>query len=175
MPAMKQVTIYTDGACSGNPGPGGWGAVLIYDPQDEEASQPSKARRAAAGGAKRQMGYGGQGPHIKELSGGESGTTNNRMEMMGAIEALRALKSPCRVVLYTDSSYVQKGMTEWLPGWRARGWKTADKKPVKNADLWQILATEAARHQVEWKWVKGHNGDPMNELADRLATGAIPK
>jgi len=97
------------------------------------------------------------------------------MEMMGAIEALRALKSPCRVVLYTDSSYVQKGMTEWLPGWRARGWKTADKKPVKNADLWQILATEAARHQVEWKWVKGHNGDPMNELADRLATGAIPK
>ena len=124
----KQVKIYTDGACSGNPGPGGWGAILVY------------------------------GDVEKEMSGAESDTTNNRMEMMAAIAALEALKSPCSIDVYTDSTYVQKGITEWISGWKARGWKTADKKPVKNSDLWQRLELAASHHQVRWHWVRGHNG-----------------
>lgn len=143
MSAKKQVTIYTDGACSGNPGPGGWGAILTY------------------------------GTVEKELSGAEEQTTNNRMEMMAVISALEALKGACAVGLYTDSKYVCQGMTEWLPGWKARGWKTADKKPVKNADLWQRLEEAVNRHDVSWHWVKGHAGDPMNERADALARNAI--
>ncbi len=138
----RPVVIHTDGACSGNPGPGGWGAVLA------------------------------SGPHEKELSGGTPETTNNRMELTAVIEALRALKRPCQVVIHTDSEYVMKGLTEWLPGWKARGWKTAAKKPVKNADLWQTLEQEAARHQVTWEWVRGHSGDPGNERADALARAA---
>ena len=136
---MKAVEAFTDGACRGNPGPGGWGVVL------------------RAGG------------RVKELSGGEPMTTNNRMELTAAIEALTALKEPCRVALYTDSKYVRSGITEWLPAWRARGWRTADKKPVKNRDLWQVLADAAARHEVAWHWVKGHSGHPENERADELA------
>ena len=139
----KRVEIFTDGACSGNPGPGGWGAIL----------------RA--------------GTHEKELSGAESETTNNRMELMAAIEALGALKRPCEVDLYTDSVYVRSGMTEWLQGWKARGWKTAAKKPVKNADLWQALDEVAAKHKVSWHWIKGHAGHPENERADELARLAI--
>ena len=141
----KQVQIYTDGACSGNPGPGGWGAILVF------------------------------GDKEKELSGGEADTTNNRMEMMAAIEALGALKTSCKVDLYTDSTYVQKGMLEWLSGWKARGWKTADKKPVKNADLWQMLEQAALRHEVKWHWVRGHDGHEYNERADALAVAAIAK
>lgn len=140
---MKQVTIYTDGACRGNPGPGGWGAVLEY-----------QSRR-------------------KELKGAETQTTNNRMEMMAAIQALQALRQPCQVLLYTDSTYLRKGITEWLPNWKRRNWRTADKKPVKNADLWQQLEAEAQRHHVDWRWVKGHSGDPGNEAADRLANEGI--
>lgn len=140
---MRDVVIHTDGACKGNPGPGGWGALLV------------------------------SGAHEKELFGGEAHTTNNRMEMMAVIEALGALKGPCRVVLYTDSSYVQKGITEWISGWKARGWRTADKKPVKNEDLWRLLDTAAARHRVEWRWVKGHAGDPSNERADALANRGV--
>jgi ribonuclease HI len=140
---MKHVVVYTDGACSGNPGPGGWGAILIY------------------------------GEKEKTLSGFEANTTNNRMEMMAAIAALEALRQPCQVELYTDSTYVMKGMSEWLPGWKARGWKTADKKPVKNAELWQRLEAAAEMHKVHWKWVKGHNGHVMNERADELARRAI--
>jgi ribonuclease HI len=136
---VKAVEAFTDGACRGNPGPGGWGVVL----------------RA--------------GEHVKELSGGEPLTTNNRMELKAAIEALTALKQPCRVDLFTDSVYVRSGITEWLPAWRARGWKTADKKPVKNQDLWQALAAQAERHSVAWHWVKGHSGHPENERADELA------
>ena len=136
---MKVVEAFTDGACRGNPGPGGWGVVL------------------RAGG------------RVKELSGGEPMTTNNRMELKAAIEALSALKEPCRVALYTDSTYVRSGITEWLPVWRARGWRTADKKPVKNQDLWQALAEITARHEVAWHWVKGHSGHPENERADELA------
>jgi ribonuclease HI len=139
----KTVEIYTDGACSGNPGPGGWGALLRY------------------------------GDTEKELSGGESATTNNRMELMGAIMALEALKKPSRVRLHTDSQYVQKGVTEWLEGWVRRGWKTADKKPVKNADLWQRLQKAMQPHQVEFIWVRGHNGHIDNERVDRLAVEAI--
>lgn len=139
----KHVNIYTDGACSGNPGPGGWGAILVY------------------------------GEVEKEITGAENPTTNNRMEMMAAIAALEALKSPCRIDLYTDSTYVQKGITEWLRGWKARGWKTADKKPVKNADLWHRLDEAAARHDVSWHWVRGHNGHDYNERADKLAVAAI--
>ncbi|MGF1607123.1 MAG: ribonuclease HI [Rhodothalassiaceae bacterium] len=139
MPADKRVEIFTDGACSGNPGPGGWGAVLRY------------------------------GTVEKELKGGAKHTTNNRMELTAAIEALRALKRPSQVVLTTDSQYVQKGISEWLPGWKARGWKTAAKKPVKNQDLWQALDEQIARHQVRWAWVKGHAGHPENERADGLA------
>ena len=141
----KQVQIYTDGACSGNPGPGGWGAILVH------------------------------GDVEKELSGGEDNTTNNRMEMMAAIAGLEALKQPCRVDVYTDSTYVQKGMLEWLPGWKARGWKTADKKPVKNADLWQRLEAAATRHKVQWHWVRGHNGHAYNERADQLAVAAVKR
>lgn len=140
---MREVIIHTDGACKGNPGPGGWGALLV------------------------------SGPHEKELFGGVAHTTNNRMEMMAVIEALGALKGPCRVVLYTDSSYVQKGITEWISGWKARGWRTADKKPVKNEDLWRLLDAAAARHRIEWRWVKGHAGDPGNERADALANRGV--
>ncbi|MBV8549039.1 MAG: ribonuclease HI [Alphaproteobacteria bacterium] len=141
----KLVEIYTDGACSGNPGPGGWGALLRCDGTE------------------------------KELSGGERDTTNNRMELMAAIMALEALTRPAQVQLYTDSQYVQQGMTSWIAGWQKRGWKTADKKPVKNADLWQRLAQAAARHRVEWKWVRGHDGHPDNERVDRLAVAAVPR
>ena len=143
--AMKQVTLYTDGACSGNPGPGGWGAILLH------------------------------GDHEKELSGGEKETTNNRMEMTAVIEGLRALKSACKVDIYTDSTYVKDGMTSWLAGWKARGWKTAAKKPVKNQDLWMAMDEQVQRHQVSWHWVKGHSGDPMNERADALAVAAVPR
>lgn len=140
---MKRVTIHTDGACKGNPGPGGWGVLL-----------DCAGRR-------------------KELKGGEAQTTNNRMELMAAIVALETLKQACAVTLHTDSTYVMKGLNEWLPGWKARGWKTADKKPVKNQDLWERLERAAARHQMEWHWVKGHAGDPGNERADQLANEGI--
>jgi ribonuclease HI len=134
-----QVVIYTDGACKGNPGPGGWGAWLV------------------------------SGSHEKELFGGERSTTNNRMELTAVIEALASLKRGCDVTIYTDSEYVRKGITEWLPAWKARGWKTADRKPVKNVELWQRLEALAALHRVHWRWVKGHAGDPGNERADALA------
>lgn len=140
---MKEVLIYTDGACRGNPGPGGWGALLRY------------------------------GDHEKTLYGGESDTTNNRMELTAAIEALAALKQPCKVSLTTDSQYVRQGIMSWMANWKKRGWKTADKKPVKNIDLWQKLEREVARHDVEWHWVKGHSGHPENELADQLANRGI--
>ncbi|HYG25530.1 MAG TPA: ribonuclease HI [Caulobacteraceae bacterium] len=139
-----KVTIFTDGACSGNPGPGGWGAVLI-----------------AANGTE------------KELCGGERATTNNRMELMAAIQALEALKKPCRVELHTDSQYVMKGITEWVHGWKQRGWKTAAKDPVKNEDLWRRLDEARLRHQVDWRWVKGHAGHELNERADELARRGI--
>jgi len=138
------VEIFTDGACRGNPGPGGWGAILRY------------------------------GEVEKELSGGEPATTNNRMEMTAAIAGLEALKRPCRVRLYTDSQYLRDGIMQWLAGWKARGWRTADKKPVKNVDLWQRLDAAAAPHQVEWLWVRGHAGHPENERADALARAAVP-
>ena len=141
--AHTVVTIHTDGACKGNPGPGGWGALLV------------------------------SGGHEKELFGGARDTTNNRMELTAVIEALGALKKPCEVVLYTDSSYVQKGITEWIHAWKARGWKTADKKPVKNDDLWRALDAAAARHRISWRWVKGHAGDPGNERADALANRGV--
>ncbi|MEW6098781.1 MAG: ribonuclease HI [Pseudomonadota bacterium] len=134
-----KVVIYTDGACKGNPGPGGWGVVLR------------------------------SGAHEKELFGGERSTTNNRMELTAVIEALASLKRSCDVAIYTDSEYVRKGITEWIHGWKQRGWKTADRKPVKNAELWQRLEALAALHRVEWHWVRGHNGDPGNERADELA------
>ncbi|PKL96066.1 MAG: ribonuclease HI [Gammaproteobacteria bacterium HGW-Gammaproteobacteria-8] len=139
---MTDVRIWTDGACSGNPGPGGWGAVLRWNGTE------------------------------KELSGGEPDTTNNRMELMAAIRALEALKRPCRVELTTDSNYVRQGMTEWLPRWQANGWKTAARKPVKNDDLWRRLVQASAGHEIRWCWVKGHSGHPENERADRLATAA---
>ena len=141
-PTMTKVEIFTDGACKGNPGPGGWGAVIRM------------------------------GAHEKELSGGESPTTNNRMEMTAAIEALNALTRPCAVTLYTDSKYVMDGLTKWVKGWQRNGWKTADKKPVKNAELWQALLEAARPHRVDWKWVKGHAGHPENERADKLASDA---
>ena len=140
---MQEVTIYTDGACRGNPGPGGWGALLIY------------------------------GDHEKELYGGEAITTNNRMELLAAIEALRAMKKSCRIQLYTDSTYVRNGIQQWLEKWKANNWKTAGKKSVKNQDLWQSLDDESRRHDVRWHWVKGHAGDPGNERADQLANRAI--
>ena len=135
----QKVLMWTDGACSGNPGPGGWGVLLRY------------------------------GVHEKELYGGESATTNNRMEMMAVIQGLSALKNRCEVLIHTDSKYVLQGMTEWLAGWRKKGWKTAAGKPVKNVDLWQSLDAEASKHSVEWQWVKGHAGIPENERADELA------
>lgn len=134
-----EVVIYTDGACRGNPGPGGWGAVLLF------------------------------GEAEKELWGGELATTNNRMELTAAIEALNALKRPCRVELHTDSQYVKNGISEWIRNWKARGWKTADRKPVKNDDLWKALDEARLRHEVRWKWVKGHAGHALNERADALA------
>lgn len=136
------IKIWTDGACLGNPGPGGWGAVLRWN------------------------------GHEKTLSGAEAATTNNRMELMAAIEALEALKRPSSVVLTTDSQYVRKGMLEWLANWKRNGWKTAAKKPVKNVELWQRLDAAVARHQVRWEWVKGHSGHPENERADQLASDA---
>ena len=136
---MKQVRAFTDGACSGNPGPGGWGAVLQF------------------------------GDHERELRGGAADTTNNRMELTAAIETLRALSEPCRVSLTTDSTYVKDGITQWLANWKRNGWKTAAKKPVKNQDLWQALDHESSRHEIDWCWVKGHSGHPENERADRLA------
>jgi ribonuclease HI len=139
------VIIATDGACSGNPGPGGWGAILRH------------------------------GEKERELSGAERNTTNNRMELMAAIQALSALKKPCRVTLSTDSEYVRLGITQWIHSWEARGWRTADKKPVKNADLWQALQAAEARHDVTWEWVKGHAGHPDNERADALARAAISR
>ena len=142
---MKRVEIFTDGACSGNPGPGGWGAVLR------------------------------SGAHEKELCGGESDTTNNRMELTAAIEALEALTEPCQVTLTTDSTYVRDGITRWLANWKQNGWRTSAKKPVKNQELWQKLDSQALRHDVTWKWVKGHSGHPENERADALAVSGIPK
>ncbi|MDZ7753079.1 MAG: ribonuclease HI [Gammaproteobacteria bacterium] len=137
--ADEAVELYTDGACSGNPGPGGWGVLMRYD------------------------------GHERTLSGGEAATTNNRMELMAAIQGLEALKRPCTVRLYTDSQYVQKGISEWLANWKARGWRTAAKKPVKNEDLWRRLDAATARHAVSWHWVRGHAGHPENERADALA------
>ena len=142
MSELPQVEIFTDGACKGNPGPGGWGALLRM------------------------------GAHEKELSGGELATTNNRMELTAAIEGLRALTRPCRVTLYTDSRYVMDGLTKWIHGWQKNGWKTADKKPVKNADLWQALLEAARPHRIDWRWVKGHAGHPENERVDKLASDA---
>jgi ribonuclease HI len=136
---VRRVSIWTDGACSGNPGPGGWGAILRFGEQE------------------------------KELCGGEALTTNNRMELIAAIMALEALTRPCAVDLYTDSQYLRSGVTSWIAGWKARGWRTADKKPVKNVDLWQRLEAANARHDVDWHWVKGHAGHEMNERADLLA------
>jgi len=140
---MKRVIVYTDGACSGNPGPGGWGAIMMYNDTR------------------------------KDLSGGERLTTNNRMEMMAAIAGLEALKRPCRVRLYSDSQYLRDGITKWINGWKQRKWLTADKQPVKNVDLWQRLDAVAARHDVSWIWVRGHSGHPENERADALARGRI--
>jgi len=136
---MASVVIHTDGACSGNPGPGGWGAVLQY------------------------------GDKVKELKGGAQLTTNNQMELTAAIEALTALSRPCEIELHTDSNYVKDGLTKWIHGWKKNGWRTADKKPVKNAELWQTLDAATQRHTINWHWVKGHNGDEMNERADQLA------
>jgi ribonuclease HI len=139
MTELPDVEIFTDGACKGNPGPGGWGAILRSNGKE------------------------------RELSGGETPTTNNRMELMAAIEALNALKRPCHVQLWTDSNYVRDGITKWIHGWRRNGWKTADKKPVKNAELWQALLDATAPHRIDWHWVKGHAGHPENERADALA------
>lgn len=143
MSETHDVVIYTDGACKGNPGPGGWGALLIYKGVE------------------------------KELWGGDPNTTNNRMELMAAIAGLIALTRPCSVKLVTDSQYVMKGIQEWLPNWKKRGWKTASKEPVKNADLWQKLDEEVNRHQVSWQWVRGHTGHPGNERADQLANRGV--
>ena len=145
MTELPLVEIATDGACKGNPGPGGWGALLRF------------------------------GATEKEMSGAENPSTNNRMELMAAIMALEALKKPCRVKLSTDSRYVMDGLTKWIHGWRKNGWKTADKKPVKNAELWQRLLAAAAPHRIEWLWVKGHAGHPDNERADKLASDAATR
>ena len=142
---MPQVVVYTDGACSGNPGPGGWGAILM------------------------------SGAHRKEISGGEAPTTNNRMEMMAAISALEALKKPSKVMLFTDSKYVMDGIKSWIHGWKKRGWTTADKKPVKNKELWQRLDDARQRHDIEWQWVKGHAGNTENERADELAREGLQR
>jgi ribonuclease HI len=140
---VKRVALFTDGACRGNPGPGGWGALLRF------------------------------GERERELWGGAATTTNNRMELQAAIEGLRALREPCDVTLTTDSTYVMKGITEWLPGWKARNWRTSARRPVKNAELWRELDAEAARHRIHWQWVRGHSGHPENERADALANRAI--
>lgn len=140
---MTQVEIYTDGACKGNPGPGGWGALLRCD------------------------------GHEKELFGGEPETTNNRMELLAVISALNTLTRPCAIILHTDSQYVKNGITTWIHGWKKNGWKTADKKPVKNADLWLQLDEAQKRHQIDWRWVKGHSGHAMNERADELANRGV--
>ena len=140
---MKTVTLYTDGACRGNPGPGGWGVWLKY------------------------------GDHEREMHGGEEETTNNRMELMAAIKGLEAIKGSCQVELYTDSKYVLQGITEWMANWKKNNWKTAAKKPVKNVDLWQLLDQESTRHEINWHWVKGHDGNPGNEKADELANKGI--
>ena len=149
MPGLKEnisdVVVYTDGACSGNPGPGGWGSVLLFN------------------------------GHRRELSGGASETTNNRMELQAVISAMNALKRPCTVTIHTDSTYVMKGMTEWLVEWKKRDWRTAAKKPVKNVDLWKELEDAVSSHKVQWRWVKGHSGVPENERADELACDAIPR
>lgn len=145
MAANDLVEAFTDGACSGNPGPGGWGAVLRWR------------------------------GHEKEISGGDEATTNNRMELMAAIAALEALKRPSRIAITTDSNYLKDGITKWVTGWQRNGWKTAAKKAVKNRDLWERLVAAAAPHQIEWHWVKGHAGHPENERADALARGAMPK
>lgn len=142
---MSRIEIFTDGACSGNPGPGGWAAILR------------------------------SGHHEKELSGGEPSTTNNRMELRAVIEGLKTIKRPSHVVIHTDSRYVMDGASKWILGWKQKGWKTADKKPVKNEDLWRTLDEQMARHQLEWRWVAGHSGHPENERADELARAAIPK
>ena len=142
---MKQVQVYTDGACSGNPGPGGWGAVVRF------------------------------GDKERELCGGADNTTNNRMELTAALEGLRALNEPCEVVLTTDSTYVKDGITRWLANWKKNGWKTAAKKAVKNQDLWQELDQQTSRHTVQWQWVKGHSGHPENERADALANQGMDK
>ena len=140
---MKVVEIFTDGACKGNPGPGGWGAYMRY------------------------------GEAEKRLCGGEANTTNNRMEVLAAIEALALLRRPCKIVLTTDSQYLRKGVTEWMAGWKRNGWITAAKKPVKNSDLWKRLDLEVQKHQIDWRWVKCHSGHPENELADELANQGV--
>jgi ribonuclease HI len=140
---MKEVTLFTDGACRGNPGPGGWGVLLRF------------------------------GRHEKELYGGEFNTTNNRMELTAAIQGLSALKESCQVQVYTDSRYLRDGISEWLPGWKRRGWRTADRSPVKNADLWQALDTLCQQHRVTWHWVRAHAGHPENERADQLANRGL--
>ena len=142
---MTKVEIYTDGACRGNPGPGGWGVVMI------------------------------SGNHRREISGGEADTTNNRMELLAAIEALSALRRPCRVTLYTDSQYLRQGITEWLDKWKRNGWRTSQRKPVKNRDLWQRLDELVQQHQIEWHWVRGHSGHPENEQVDEAANVAIDR
>lgn len=142
---MKKVVIHSDGGCHGNPGPGGWAAVLAY------------------------------GEHTREISGGATATTNNRMELLAAIEALRVLKQPCRVEFHTDSEYLKNGVTKWVRGWKRNGWKTSAKKPVKNEDLWRAIDAEATRHEVQWHWVKGHAGHAGNERCDVLANEAIAK
>lgn len=146
---MKNIDIYTDGACKGNPGPGGWGALLRYH------------HNGAC--------------HEKTLHGGEKNTTNNRMELMAAIKALTSLTEPCNVTLTTDSQYVRRGITEWLPNWKKNQWRTASKKPVKNADLWQQLDEATQQHCIDWQWVKGHSGHPENERADELANLGITR
>ena len=140
---MSTVEIHTDGACRGNPGPGGWGVLMRY------------------------------GDKVRELYGGELETTNNRMELMAAIRALEALNRRCQIVLYTDSEYLKRGITEWLPNWKSRGWRTAGRKPVKNADLWKRLDELSSKHQIQWRWVRGHAGDPGNERADQLANQGL--
>lgn len=143
--ARKQVRLYTDGSCHGNPGPGGWAAILEF------------------------------GDKVRELTGNDPATTNNRMEMMAVLEGLRALKEPCRVEVWTDSRYVVDGMKSWLVGWKKRGWKTASKQPVKNEELWRALDEAATRHAIQWNWVKGHAGHPQNERCDQLANEAIAR
>ncbi len=141
----KKITIHTDGACDGNPGPGGWAAVLRYD------------------------------AHVREIAGGEPATTNNRMELQAAISALLAVKETCEITVFTDSEYLRQGITEWLPRWRANNWRTVDRKPVKNEDLWRQLYEITSRHQVTWQWLKGHAGHPDNELCDELARAEVVK